>query len=74
MIRKRVFSTWQQTRNYSVYYRTEPNVRALQGLNGIQEQRVGKKGKYITAIDYKTGKIAWRHLQGSAGEGEGNTA
>ena len=30
-------------------------------------------GKYITAIDYKTGKIAWRHLQVSAGEGEGNT-
>jgi hypothetical protein len=26
-------------------------------------------GKYITAIDYKTGKIAWRHLQPSAGEG-----
>jgi alcohol dehydrogenase (cytochrome c) len=58
---------------YSVYYRTEPNVRALQGLNGIQEQRVGSIGKYITAIDYKTGKIAWRHLQVSAGESGGNT-
>ena len=33
----------------------------------------GTKGKYITAIDYKTGKIAWRHLQVSAGEGESNT-
>jgi hypothetical protein len=42
---------------YSVYYRTEPNERALQGLNGVQEQRLAKKGKYITAIDYKTGKI-----------------
>ena len=59
--------------DYSVYYRTEPNVRAMQGLNGIQEQRVGSVGKYITAIDYKTGKIAWRHLQVSAGEGAGNT-
>jgi alcohol dehydrogenase (cytochrome c) len=58
---------------YSVFYRTEPNVRALQGLNGIQEQHVGSKGKYITAIDYRTGKIAWRHLQVSAGEGSGNT-
>ena len=58
---------------YSVYYRTEPNVRALQGLNGIQEQRVGSIGKYITAIDYKTGKIAWKHLQVSAGEGSGNS-
>ena len=58
---------------YSVYYRTEPNVRALQGLNGIQEQRVGSKGKFITAIDYKTGKIVWRHLQPSLGEGSSNT-
>jgi alcohol dehydrogenase (cytochrome c) len=58
---------------YSVYYRTEPNVRALQGLNGIQEQHVGTKGNYITAIDYKTGKIVWRHLQVSAGGGAGNT-
>jgi alcohol dehydrogenase (cytochrome c) len=45
----------------------------MQGLNGIQEQRVAKKGKYITAIDYKTGKIVWRHLQPSVGEGESNT-
>ena len=58
---------------YSVYYRTEPNVKALQGLNGIQEQRVATIGKYITAIDYKTGKIAWRHLQPSAGEGGNST-
>ena len=29
---------------YSVFYRTEPNVRALQGLNGIQEQQVGIRG------------------------------
>jgi alcohol dehydrogenase (cytochrome c) len=58
---------------YSEFYRTEPNVRALQGLNGIQEQRVGNKGKYIVAIDYKTGKTVWRHLQPSAGEGANNT-
>ena len=30
---------------YSVFYRTEPNVKALQGLNGIQEQRVGSDGE-----------------------------
>ena len=54
---------------YEVYYRTEPDVRAMQGLNGVLEQRVGQVGKYIIAIDYKTGKIAWRHLQVSAGEG-----
>ena len=54
---------------YSVFYRTEPNVRALQGLNGIDEQRVGSLGNYLTAIDYKTGKVAWRHPQPSVGEG-----
>jgi alcohol dehydrogenase (cytochrome c) len=54
---------------YSEFYRTEPNPRALQGLNGVQEQPVGSMGNYITAIDYKTGKIAWRHLQPSLGEG-----
>ncbi len=55
---------------YSEFYRTEPNPRALQGLNGVQEQPLGSMGNYITAIDYKTGKIAWRHLQPSLGEGQ----
>jgi alcohol dehydrogenase (cytochrome c) len=58
---------------YSEYYRTEPNVKALQGLNGVQETNVGAKAKYIEAIDYRTGKIAWRRLRVSAGEGGGNT-
>jgi alcohol dehydrogenase (cytochrome c) len=58
---------------YSVYYRTEPNVRALQGLNGVYEQRVGEKGRFIEAIDYRTGKIVWKHLQPTAGDGDGTT-
>jgi alcohol dehydrogenase (cytochrome c) len=58
---------------FSVFYRTEPNVRAMQGLNGIQEQQVGDLGRFITAIDYKTGKVAWRHPQPSAGGGGGGT-
>jgi alcohol dehydrogenase (cytochrome c) len=57
---------------YSVFYRTEPNVRALQGLNGIDEQRVGSLGNFLTAIDYKTGKVVWRHPQVSV-EGGGST-
>jgi alcohol dehydrogenase (cytochrome c) len=47
--------------DYSVFYRTEPDERAMQGLNGVQEQQVGSLGRYITAIDYKTGKVAWQH-------------
>jgi len=34
---------------------------------------VGTIGKYITAIDYKTGKIVWRHPQVSAFEVGSNT-
>ena len=34
---------------------------------------MGTTGKYITAIDYKTGKIAWRHLQVSVAESGGNS-
>ena len=62
---------------YSEFYRTEPNPRAMQGLNGVFEQRVGLGGNYITAIDYKTGKIVWRHLQPSvtgSGSNDGLTA
>ncbi len=60
----------QTTEPFSVFYRTEPDVRAMQGLNGIQEQQVGSFGRFLTAVDYKTGKIVWNHPQISAG-GEG---
>ena len=53
---------------YSIFYRTEPNVRALQGLNGVQEQDAGSMGQFITAIDYKTGKVVWQRPQPSAGD------
>jgi alcohol dehydrogenase (cytochrome c) len=56
---------------FSVFYRTEPNPRAMQGLNGIQEQQVGDLGRAIEAIDYKTGRVAWRHELPSSGEGGG---
>jgi len=61
---------------YSVFYRTEADERAMQGLNGVQEQQVGSLGRFITAVDYKTGKIAWKHQQPTAevnGEGTGLT-
>ncbi|HEY6467346.1 MAG TPA: acido-empty-quinoprotein group A [Candidatus Acidoferrales bacterium] len=64
----------QVSEPFSVFYRTEPDVRAMQGLNGIQEQEVGSLGRYLVAVDYKTGKIAWKHQQVSAGgEGGGDT-
>jgi alcohol dehydrogenase (cytochrome c) len=58
---------------FSVFYRTEPNERAMQGLNGVQEQQVGSLGHALTAIDYKTGKVAWNHPFPSGGNGNGIT-
>ena len=43
------------------------------GLGGKDEQMVASLGSYLTAIDYKTGKIAWRHrYPGTGGFGGGN--
>jgi len=51
-----------QTRTtYSVFYLTDLDPRQAQGFGGSQEQSLGTVGNYLTAIDYKTGKIAWQH-------------
>ena len=41
------------------------------GLGGKQEDEVGSGGAYMTAIDYKTGKAAWRHPYYGGGGGGG---
>jgi alcohol dehydrogenase (cytochrome c) len=46
---------------YAMYYLTEPDPRGALGLGGKEERNLGSLGSYITAIDYKTGKIAWQH-------------
>ena len=45
---------------YSMYYLTETDPRGAMGLGGKEEDGVGLLGTFLTAIDYKTGKIAWR--------------
>ncbi|HEU4694876.1 MAG TPA: PQQ-binding-like beta-propeller repeat protein, partial [Vicinamibacterales bacterium] len=45
---------------YALYYLTEPDPRGALGLGGKEERGVGTIGSYLTAIDYKTGKIAWK--------------
>jgi alcohol dehydrogenase (cytochrome c) len=52
---------------YAMYYLTETDPRGAMGLGGKEEQGVGSLGSYLTAIDYKTGKIAWRHKYPGAG-------
>jgi alcohol dehydrogenase (cytochrome c) len=39
------------------------------GLGGKEEVSLGSLGSYLTAIDYKTGKIAWRHRYPGTGGG-----
>jgi alcohol dehydrogenase (cytochrome c) len=58
-----------------MYYLTETDPRGAMGLGGKDEQQVASMGAYLTAIDYKTGKIAWRHrypgVSGGFGGGNG---
>ncbi len=46
---------------YAMYYLTETDPRGAMGLGGKDEEEVASMGSYLTAIDYKTGKIAWQH-------------
>ena len=48
------------TETYALYYLTEPDPRGALGLGGKDERSVGTVGSYLTAIDYKTGKIVWK--------------
>lgn len=58
--------------SYAMYYLTETDPRGAMGLGGKDELGVGSMGAYLTAIDYKTGKIAWRHRYPGTGGNLGN--
>ena len=51
----------QTTDSYAMYYLTTTDPRGSIGLGGKDEQSLSSMGSYMIAIDYKTGKIAWRH-------------
>ena len=55
----------------SIFYLTDPDPRGSMGLGGKEEVNVGNGGNFLTAIDYKTGKIAWRHRYPGNGGGGG---
>ena len=56
---------------YSLFYLTDVDPRGSMGLGGKEEVRAGDGGSYLTAIDYKTGKVAWRHKYYGNGGGGG---
>jgi len=53
--------------SYSMYYLTETGPLGAMGLGGKEEQNVMSLGTYLTAIDYKTGKVAWEHRYAGSG-------
>ncbi len=58
---------------YAMYYLTETDPRGAMGLGGKDEQQLASMGTHLTAIDYKTGKVAWQHTYpGTGGFGAGN--
>src|SRR5579871_1018901 len=56
---------------YSIFYLTDVDPRGSMGLGGKEEVGVGSGGSFLTAIDYKTGKVAWRHPYYGNGGGGG---
>jgi alcohol dehydrogenase (cytochrome c) len=61
------------TESYSMYYLTETDPRGAMGLGGKDEQSLTAVN-YLAAIDYKTGKTAWRRLYPSSVLGGGGGA
>ncbi|HEV3202060.1 MAG TPA: acido-empty-quinoprotein group A [Bryobacteraceae bacterium] len=57
---------------YAMYYLTETDPRGAMGLGGKEEDSLGSMGAYLTAIDYKTGKVAWQHKYPGTGGNLGN--
>jgi alcohol dehydrogenase (cytochrome c) len=58
--------------SYAMYYLTETDPLGAMGLGGKEEVSVGSLGTFLTAIDYKTGKVVWRHrYPGLEGGGAG---
>ena len=57
---------------YAMYYLTDKDPRMLVGLGGSEQDVVGSLGTSIAAIDYRTGKLAWRYrFEGAGGGGTG---
>ena len=58
---------------FNIVYLTDPDPRGSMGLGGKATSGVGSAPSYLTAIDPKTGKAAWRHqfpgVTGGGGSG-----
>lgn len=61
-----------ENNGFNILYLTDPDPRGSMGLGGKRAAIVGFDGNAFNAIDYKTGKPAWRHeWPGGGGVGAG---
>jgi alcohol dehydrogenase (cytochrome c) len=60
-----------QHNDYSLFYLTDLDPRGSMGLGGKEEAQVGSGGSFLTAIDYTTGKVAWKRPYYGDGGGGG---
>ena len=56
---------------FSLFYLTDLDPRGSMGLGGKEEAPLGTRGNYLSAIDYRTGKVTWRHRYYGSGGGGG---
>ena len=54
---------------FNMLYLTDPDPRGSMGLGGKTVYGLGSLGDFLTAIDYKTGRVAWRHPFPGGGSG-----
>jgi alcohol dehydrogenase (cytochrome c) len=52
---------------WAMYYLTETDPRGAMGLGGKEEIGLNSSASFMTAIDYTTGKIVWKHQYRSTG-------
>jgi alcohol dehydrogenase (cytochrome c) len=62
-----------ENNGFNILYLTDPDPRGSMGLGGKAVAPVGSAGSFLTAIDPKTGKVAWRYpypgVSGAGGSG-----
>jgi alcohol dehydrogenase (cytochrome c) len=55
---------------FNLLYLTDPDPRGSMGLGGKSVSILGSVGDFLTAIDYRTGNVVWRHrYPGGGGAG-----
>ena len=59
----------QEANSFNMLYLTDPDPRGSMGLGGKLRVEVGSAGKFLTAIEPATGKVAWRRTYANSGGG-----